>query len=152
MDLQLMRPLLEAALAELTDGVGAAGLLDGAKVVLFVNTPALGPDTLYSDLTIATFTGYAASTAIVWVAPGDSSETQLPVVYGDAKTFTCSGDPLDNTVTGYAIVDKSVAPVLLAAALLATPEVIGDGSFLVLLPRVGISDVGKIPSGALAVT
>jgi len=152
--MQLSIAFLQSVLAMLKlDGADAVdGTLTGAKVALFTNEPVLSPDTVWGDLEEATFTGYSRSAAITWADAILSSQTNLPVIYGDAKTFLCTDDAPAETVYGYAIVSGATPPVLLASALLETPEAMQDGHGLIIVPRVGFNSVAEIPDGAVTLT
>lgn len=128
------------------------GPLFGAKVALYKNSVAPTVDSVWADFEEADFTGYARSAAITWADPFNSSETLLPVMTGDAKTFLCTGDPLDNTVYGYLIVSGATPPVVLAVRPLNDPELMAEDGGLIVVPRVGNSATADIPSGDVTAT
>lgn len=97
---------------------GVAGPLNGSKMLLFTNTPAINKFTTLAALTEATYTGYARQT-LVWSAARLDPTARV-------ATFTAliNWQPTDavtpNTITGYAIVD-STGLILYAMELFVTP-------------------------------
>jgi len=98
------------------------------KIILFQNNITVDEDTVFGDLTEATFSGYMSVTP-TWGTPaidgaGKASMTATPVV------FAHNGGGTSNTIFGYAWVDASVMdPKIIAANTLATPKsmsVLGD--------------------------
>jgi len=132
---------------------GYNGPLDGATILLFKNNYLPTKDTVLADLTECTFTGYSRSSAVTWATPQMSSETGVPVIYGDQKSFICTATPDPaQSVYGWAIILEGTPDLLVGAELLETPELIEDGSFLTIVPRLGLNPTSDAPGGALAVT
>lgn len=110
-----------------------AGRLNGAKVHLYQNNIAVRPDTILTDFTEADFDGYAASAAVTWGTVATDSSGNA-VVYGDAKTFLCTGSVTPNTVFGYYVTNGAGSTLEYAEAF-ATPVGFGNaGDNLVILP------------------
>lgn len=78
---------------------GTGGELNGGIVHLFVNDFQPTIDSVLGDFDEATFTGYAASTAIVWSETFRNSLGQAQTV-GDTKTFILDAGE-GQTVFGY---------------------------------------------------
>src|SRR6185503_17176352 len=82
-----------------------------------------------ADLTVATFNGYALSSAVVWGTPF-INEDNLPQVLGDITQFTAgSGSPsnMPEVVQGWYLVDAA-GTGLLAAELFDEPvEIAAEG-------------------------
>jgi len=148
--LSLLSAILDMLKLAAADDVD--GALTGAKVALYTTNVSPTPETVWDDLTEATFTGYARSAAITWADPFNSSSTGVPVMTGDAKTFLCTGDPLGETVYGYAIVSGATPPVLLATRPISDPEIMSDGGGLIVVARVGLNSTADIPDGDVTAT
>lgn len=120
---QLIRAQQEDALDTLKTTMGM-----DHKVRPFINSPNLTRDTVIGDLTFATFTGGAAKTVTTWSDPYNDPLTGQLVIRGEAVPFICTGNPANETVRGYAVLDDMDA--LVGAAYLDTPVTIaavGDG-------------------------
>lgn len=81
--------------------------LDGAKVMLFTNSPALGLDTVTGDLTVPTFTGYAAATVTFEEAVDDTGRKYLiipPEIFSPTNATN-----LPQTIMGAAVTDDANA-------------------------------------------
>jgi hypothetical protein len=106
------------AIGNLKAAVAALGVLNGAKLGLFTNTPPLGQTTVIADLTEPTFAGYAQQ-AVTWSGafqqPDFSWATQ-----GGLYTFQSTNDLTPTVVTGCFVVDGG-GTHLLFAELFATP-------------------------------
>lgn len=96
-------------LDELDALAGTGAQLDGAKVILYTNDPAVftpTPLTAYAELTQPTFTGYAESAALVWNAAfigGDGAcHLTAPSILFKSTAAVTPGQ----TVYGYAIVGE----------------------------------------------
>lgn len=98
-------------LATITD-VGTD--LNGGLLNLFQNNFNPGVGSALGDFTIADFTGYSTSAAIVWGTPFFSPDG-VPTVAGDMKTFTAA-NPITtpNVVYGWYVVDSGATKVLAA--------------------------------------
>lgn len=121
--------------------------LVGSKVGLYINAVAVTPNTVLADLTPASWTGYALSAAITWLAPVLSNQTTLPAVRGDAKTFTVTTQPDPaQTVVGHYIVAGDGTTLLLVKpwAQSRTPV---DGTVIQVEPRLGEAYASIEPDG-----
>lgn len=88
------------------DTVGSEGPYDGAVVRLFKNDIEPHAGMLLADLTEADFSGYAASSEIVW-GPAFTNSANEAVVVGDTKQFNHSGGATANTVYGYYVTNTA---------------------------------------------
>lgn len=146
-----MENMFASILGLITDGtLTGAGPLDGAKVGLYTNEITLNKDLVYADLEQPTFTGYAASTAVVW---GDSYVTQddRVLLTGDAKKFECTGGTPSDTVRGYFLY-TGTAPneVLLMAEEFENPVFISEVSNgVTVVPVVTMPDTGDYGEAAV---
>jgi len=127
------------------------GVLDGAVVALYQNSPEPTSKTVWADLEEADFTGYARSAAIVWGTVAQSSQTGLPVLPADKKNFACSGGDTQE-VNGYAIILPGTPPTLLAVQPFAEPEPMEAGGLLEIVPRMAFSADAPVPSGDVTIT
>lgn len=119
------RAVVDALIAE-------DGLLDGAVVNLYQNDLTPTPNTLVGDFTVANFTGYAVSSAIVWgTVFTDASNVANSV--GDVKQFTCTADGTAQTIYGYYV---TVTGALRFSERFPTPiPVVHAADAVVVLPR-----------------
>lgn len=78
--------------AILADFIAVGGEIVGAVAHLFENDYAPNIDTVIGDFVEATFTGYVASSAIVWSEPFRNALGQAQVV-GDTKVFELDALP-----------------------------------------------------------
>lgn len=95
--------------------------LDGAKLRLLTGAVTVTPATEWTDLTEATFEGYAASATISWDAAtidtaGNGQVTAPTITFLADDTITTS-----NTITGLAYTQGSATITLVAAEALETP-------------------------------
>lgn len=97
-----------------------SGYLDGLVVRLFQNDITLTPAAGWGDLVEATFSGYAASSAVVW---GSSYVDALGRVHTTAasKQFTASGSTVANVCYGYAVTTSGGSPALKWAVKFPAP-------------------------------
>jgi hypothetical protein len=136
--------LLAATMEHVTSGA-FSGPLYGAQMILFTTPVALTAQTITSDLTQPTYTGYAAQDA-VFGAPyrrtegGIAEDTPL-ITWQQAST------PTVTDVYGYAIVDTATpANLLFAETLPGGPYVLTDDLSAVLISAqfaVGGPDFGS---------
>lgn len=81
---------------------------DFRYVVLFQNDIEVTPNTVYGDLTLADFGGYAPQ-LITWGAVRkDECRSEMLAV---PMVFTATGTPLPQTIYGYAIIDSISGPL-----------------------------------------
>ena len=106
-------------------------LLAAAKQGLSAGAFAPGVGTVYSDMVLPTFTGYAVSATIVWGAPvneTDGSQTSL----SPSALFRASAVPSPETIYGGFVGDGVAAPSTgILGSYLITPnfpiQIPGDG-------------------------
>lgn len=135
----LIQPI--AALKDQLDALIAEdGLLDGATVHLFTNNVVPAVDTVVGDLEEAAFTGYSASTAVVWGAVYNIPNGKA--VQGDRKQFTASAAPgSEVTVYGYYLMSGAGSPTYLGAELFDTPVVIAaSGDAVGVVPSFSVKN------------
>lgn len=126
---------------------GAAGLLNGCTVLLFVNNLAINEDTVLADLVEATWPGYARSTACVWGAPIISNETLLPATVSDPKTFVVTTNAGNERIYGFGLVHEAAPDHLIAVELLEEPFIPAAATQLTIQPRLGLPPETQDPSG-----
>jgi hypothetical protein len=95
---------------------GLAGVLAGAKIELFTNAIGLTSRTVYADLTVPTYSGYAPKNA-TFGAPyrrqeGGIAVNSAYVTFSEASTIT------PTQVYGFMCTDGATPPVLLFAELI----------------------------------
>lgn len=99
----------------------ADGYLDGAVVKLFQNDIVPTPATALGDLTVATFSGYAASAVLDWGA-GFIDTDGVAKLAAASVNFLQTADTVVNTVYGYYVVgDPGGTPYLIFANRFTTP-------------------------------
>lgn len=91
------------------------------RVILFTNTPALSQDTVFDDLTEATFGGYGAATPTEWSSERRDNQGNFSIL-SNSINFDCTEEPFGETITGAALVSMlPTANTLLYAQLFDTP-------------------------------
>lgn len=113
-------------------GGGVAGILNGAKLVLFTNSLTLTKSTPLGALTQPTYTGYAA-VVITWGAAvrdatGDivTLSQSIPIQMGS------STDP-STTIVGYGVEDAAGANLLFAEVLDAPIPLVDNLSYFEII-------------------
>lgn len=115
----------------------ASGFVDWT-LILFVNDITPDQDTVYADLTEASFGGYSSETI-------DHTLWTPATVVDDHAVSTYTEDPItwemssgSGYVYGYAIV-TSTSPKIMWVERFAVPEPISAGRTLSLLPRITLT-------------
>jgi hypothetical protein len=120
-------------LAGLTALLGIHGPFTVMTLGLYANQVNLTRQTILSDLTAASFTGYAAVAGITWSASYidvDGSALAL----AESEVFIATGSTIANTIYGYYFTDAAVTNLLIAYAL-AVPVGIGlTGQAIAVVP------------------
>jgi hypothetical protein len=135
------------AIASLDALVAALAPYAGAVVRLLAADFAPNDNLPWASLTEAAFTGYGASTAIVWGAAFYSNDIAGPLVVGDLKSFACSGG-VGEVLYGYAV--AAAGPVVLRLGKFNAPQAIAAGGQIKILPQIprlteqGIAEVNPI--------
>lgn len=104
-------------------------------MVLWTNTSLTpGQSTVYSDLTLATFTGYSAVTVTrgTWTAPTIVSDKAVSTWGTTATLWTNTGS--SQTIYGYAMVTAS-SPVIRLIEKFASPVVLATNGIIGVLPQ-----------------
>jgi hypothetical protein len=97
-------------------GAGVAGILNAAKIVLFVNSITLTKNTPLSALTQPTYTGYAP-VSITWgSAVRDSAGDIVTLSQAVPVQMGSSSDP-ETKIKGYGLSDSAGANLLFAEVL-----------------------------------
>lgn len=122
-------------LALLEELIDTGNLLDGAKVGLYQNNIVLGPGTVLADLTVADFTGYALSAAVVWGTPFVDAANKCIVTADEKEFLATSPFTTSNTVYGYYIVDGAGTTLLYAEAFTTPRQITAAFQGLTVLPR-----------------
>lgn len=104
-----MEPLIltkaqKAAL--LTAMTATGGILESTKVILFQNDYQPTEDTVLADLTVATYTGYAAATTGTWGAVQELPTGQLRRTAQHSQ-FNPTGTATTNTIFGYGLTNSA---------------------------------------------
>lgn len=108
---------------------------------LFMNNYTPTPTTQLSDLTVATYTGYAPVTLTAWQSPSWQSQG-VAITYANQCVFTPTASTVTNTIYGYYLTTDSGA-ILLGAERFAVPVNLTDTTTsLTVVPTWGISDGG----------
>lgn len=106
------------------------------KVVLFANDVTITAATVYADMTLATFSGYAAVTP-TWGAPATDANGKA-WSQGSACLFQGSGGGVTNSIYGYALVSQDVSLVnriVMIEKIAGGPKTMGaSGSIIVVAP------------------
>jgi len=145
----LIKAVLKKMMEDNTDaGPVAEGHLDGATVRLIQEEFTESADLAWGDLVEADFSGYAASSAIVWTDGLLDNETELYKVQGDAKVFNCTGATL-NTIYGAAIVTDDGTPLLVKVEHFDAPIEVPNGGSLTILPTVSLAVEDQADSSML---
>jgi hypothetical protein len=126
---------LRGQLVELVD---TGNLYAGAVLHLYKTSIALGPTTAVGDFVEADFSGYAASSTIVWGTPF-YQPNGVPVVNGDMKTFVVD-DPATilNTVYGWYCTNAAGTVYLFGRPF--------DAPVILTAPGQGLNVVPTIPA------
>jgi hypothetical protein len=118
--------------------VATGGPLAGATCHLFINDIAVSERTALADLTEASFTGYAASGAVVWGSPRNEVGAGA-AIDGDLKTFSASGTPTPQSVVGYYLASSGTTPALLYVERFDAPVVFAEaGDVVRVLPTYAL--------------
>lgn len=117
--------------------VGAGGALNGSKVILFTAPNVITPDVALGDLTLATFTGYAPSAAVVWGTVFRDDEGLARAV-GSLVQFTSTDGAVQETIVGWGLTNGA-GSALLYAQLLDVPVPINRGDqAIVIVPEYAL--------------
>jgi hypothetical protein len=136
MPLTVVRP---ATLEQLNDQLTSGGTIDGCKMHLYDVNFAWSPDTTLGSIHEAGFTGYAASSLIIW-GTAFLNSGGLPEVVGDVKTFTCTGIASTGIVYGYYL--TSTAAGLIGGEPFATPFTMSStGAAIPIVTRFPLSSL-----------
>ena len=92
----------------MVNGYGSTGW----RLALFQNNLTPGPSTVFADLTLATFSGYAEVTPAFGAATTVSDKGQTEDTF--QRTFVCDGGGIGNTIYGYVVYDALVNVILWA--------------------------------------
>lgn len=116
------------------------GLYDGAKIGVFQNDVYPTVNSVIGDLTISTFNGITAYTAITWGTAFLNAQSQAEVLGQLVNFLTTSAPTLPITAYGYAIVNADNSALFLAERF-ATPFIFNaSGQYLGIVPRVMFSN------------
>lgn len=129
---------LKQLLTALVTWAGAAPFTP-LHVRLFQNNFTPSPNMVVGDLVECTFTGYAASTVIVWNPVGDD-DTGNALVIGDQKLFAATGSAIGNMAFGYYVTDAA-GTVVYWAERFATPKSFDSaGDQLAVVPTFDLAN------------
>jgi hypothetical protein len=125
-------------LAVVTSLIGTGGPFHAPTVMVFINNVNLTYNTVLSDLTVATFTGYANVVGMTWDSPYiDTDGTSL--VFGQAITIVATDGVSPNLCYGYALVDSGVTSLKGAARFVSPQNVAAAGQAVAFLPALRYS-------------
>jgi hypothetical protein len=145
--IELIRDLAKAA--DLNDPSGSAsGPLKGAKIALYTALAAQpSVNSVWTDLTEATYTGYARQSA-TWTGPFDTAGGSALVSGSTAWTPTDSASP--QSILGYALVTTDTPPHLLALENFPAPIPFqGPMDGFTLLVQAGMINVNNLGTAAV---
>jgi hypothetical protein len=136
----VITPTLLAILNALT---AMSAILNGAKVHLYANNAALGENTVLGDLTEATFTGYAASIALVW-NPAYTQQDGTPTVDAPSVTFASTSPfTTGNTIYGFYVTNGAGSTLLYAQAFAAPQLISAAFQAVVVQPTFTLPKLGQ---------
>lgn len=105
-------------------------------IKLFQNDMTPSPGSVLGDFTVATFTGYATSGAIVWAGPVNADDG-TPELVGQRLIFTATDGAVTNTIYGYYALDAGGG--LLFAERFESPQNVAiAGDSVIFVPRVSV--------------
>lgn len=129
--------LIQAGLAAAEPEDPAAGLFNGALIKLFQNDITPTKATALADLHVATFTGYANSSAVVWGAPL-TDENGVTTVTGGSKQFTASDGVVPNTIYGWYATNAGGSVLLFSCRYDEPIEINSAADGVVVLPEFNL--------------
>lgn len=113
--------------------IAVDGPLDAVKLMLWVNNIVPDKNTVLADLTVPTFTGYAAFGPVVWGSVMVDVDGTA-IVTGASHEFVCTGGTPTDIIYGWALTNSG-GTTLIKAARLAAPVPIGRvGSGIAVVP------------------
>lgn len=119
----------------IVDGLTAEdALLNGAIAKLYQNDYQPTPQSVLGDFTVATFAGYASSSAIVW-GPAFTDTLDQAQTVGSVKQFNCNASTTPNVIYGYYITSGDGMTLLFAERFAEAQAINGVGDSVVLVPR-----------------
>lgn len=126
-----------ASISNLNALIAAAAPLDGAKVHLFKNDVVPARGMVLALFTEADFTGYAASSAVVWSAAAIDASGQ-PTTMGGGKTFTVGAVPtVTNSIFGVFVTNTAGTVLLYAERFAAPVGMTNPNQVLIYVPVFG---------------
>lgn len=90
----------------------SSGPLNGCQLVLFTNPIAYDPNTTLADLTLATFSGYAAVTGITFGTAYIGVDGFVHVT-APSQQFSASASPNAETIYGWALLNTAGTTLIL---------------------------------------
>lgn len=119
---------------------GAAGVLNGAKLKLFINDIDPGKAAVIGDFTLATFGGSTAIAVAAWNEAFLNGSGDAVILGAVAQWDWDSGD----AETVYGVVLTTSADAILAYARLSVPKLMDDtADSLAVVPRYVVGDTGQ---------
>ena len=115
----------------------ASGFVDW-EMMLFVNNITPDQDTVYADLTEATFGNYSRITIdhTLWEAPTVVADHAVSTYTTTPQIWTVTSG--SETVYGYALVTVS-SPIIIVVERFASPVAVSAGGVLAVLPRITLT-------------
>jgi len=120
-------------IAILTELIDTGNLLDATTLILFQNDIVPTPATVMSDLTEATFTGYAAAAAIVWGTPY-LDVTGIALVTAASHEFVSTGSTIGNIIYGWALTNAAKTDLKKAARFTTPIGISATGEGVTVVP------------------
>lgn len=112
------------------------GVLKGAQMGLFTNTPLLSHDTVAGDLTPPSNTSYVKKN-ITWAGPYLDEGDRSSWVLSQAVNWGIGSDTAPQTITGFAVFDGADSVTVNYAELLPEPvNLTNPSDVLVIMTRV----------------
>lgn len=128
---------IAAARQVLEDTKATDGLLDGLELRLYTDGPTPNAAMVYSDFTAPNFDGYAAITALTWLAAAWEDGFASVASVDPAPVFICTGSTHENTIKGFLLTktDTGVTTVYYAEEF-ETPKAMTMAGHQVIVPPV----------------
>lgn len=98
------------------------------------------PDTDLTAMVEATFTGYAAVTAVAFGTPGNG-ENGSAEMFAPSHTFTCSGGTPNETIYGWYLTDSGGTSLYLYVPLATPVQIANVGDQVTVQPAVQYSGI-----------
>lgn len=124
-----------AQLNALAQMVAVGGSFHTPTLQLFQNDVLPTPSSILSDLTLATFPGYADVTALTWGAAYIAADGTVHIT-APSQQFDCTGSATPNIIYGYMIVDAGITTLYGAERLPVPVSMNANHDAVIVLPDI----------------